>query len=446
MGKQFLVITAKEEVTRKIAELSTELAKRIVAETESVRIDRYEALGRIVARDMYSPHDIPPFDRATMDGYAVVASDTFYAAEDNPAALKVKCSIPAGEFPSQSIEQGSCTGISTGAVIPKGAEAVVKVENTVEEDVGATVRTVNVYKPVAPGENIMLAGSDIKRGERIVNKGTILTPRETGVLAACGLNEVVVRKKPVVAVISTGNEIVTPGETLTPGKIYDVNTQTLCDSVRDNGCIPVSLGITRDNIEEMAGKIRESLNEGADVIILSGGTSAGAGDVLPNVIEELGEIIVHGVDIKPGKPFVFGMCREKSVPVFGLPGNPTSALITFNLFVAPLLRTISGVSLQSDYDKGAITRAKAAIRIFSEPGRNEYVLVNLVREGKNFVVYPILTGSGAITTLSKAEGYVLMAKGKEILEEGEEVVVELLTKPVSFGKREAFTEKEKNSV
>lgn len=437
MGKQFLEITDKERVMSKVAALSAKLAKRIAAETDSVRIDGGEASGRVVSRDMFSPLDIPPFDRATMDGYAVVASNTFYSSEDNPVTLTVKCTIQAGEFPSQGIDigQGSCTGISTGAPLPKGADAVVKVEDTLES-VEAAERRVKIYKPVAPGENIMHAGSDIKRGERIVKKGTILTPCDTGVLAACGMTEVLVRKKPLVAVISTGNEIVTPGKDLVPGKIYDVNTQTLCDSIRDNSCVPVSHGITRDDIGEITGKIRESLDEGADVIIISGGTSAGAGDVLPKAIEALGMIIVHGVDIKPGKPFVLGLCRERSVPVFGLPGNPTSALITFNLFVAPLLRTISGMALlkggEGEGEKTPRRRAKAAVRIFSEAGRNEYVLVKLVREEGNSVVYPILTGSGAITTLSKADGYVFLAKGKGILEEGEEVEIALLSKPKLF--------------
>ncbi len=441
MGKQFLEITEKKEVEKIIAGISAKLANKIAAETEKVRIS--EALGRIASADIFSPLDIPPFDRSTMDGYAVVASDTFYSAEDNPSSLIIKGYIQAGEFPShlhQYIEKGYCTGISTGAPIPKGADAVVKVENAfeyedaVEVDREAFLKKVKIYKPVAPAENIMLAGADIKRGERIVTNGTILTPRETGVLAACGLKEVTVRKKPVVAVISTGNELVAPGEEkLEPGKIYDVNAQTISDSIRETGCgcIPLFLGIAEDSLEEISAKINESFAKRVDIIIISGGTSAGVGDVLPTVIEGLGEILVHGIDIKPGKPFVLGMVQEK--PVFGLPGNPTSALITFNLFVAPLLRTISGNHFYKDEEgereRRKSIKAKAAVRIFSEPGRNEYVLVNLAKmksqEEENFFVYPILTGSGAITTLSKADGYIFVEKGKEIIEEGEEVKVEV---------------------
>jgi len=451
MGKQFLQITEKKEVEKIIADLSVKLANKIAAETEKVRIS--EALGRIASTDIFSPLDIPPFDRSTMDGYAVVASDTFYSAEDNPSSLIIKDYIQAGEFPSpshQNIEKGYCTGISTGAAIPKGANAVVKVENAFEyvdvavakgvgkkegkEERGNKLKKVKIYKPVAPAENIMLASADIKRGERIVTNGTMLTPRETGVLAACGLKEIFVHKKPVVAVISTGNELAAPGEEkLEPGKIYDVNAQTISDSVRETGCgcVPLFLGIAVDSQEEISAKINDSLTKGVDVIIVSGGTSAGVGDVLPTVIEGLGEILVHGVDIKPGKPFMIGIIKGK--PVFGLPGNPTSALITFNLFLAPLLRTISCNHFYKDEGGGrrkkVKAKAKTAVRIFSEKGRNEYVLVNLAKakppEEDKLLVYPILTGSGAITTLSKADGYIFVEKGKEIIEEGEEVEVEV---------------------
>jgi molybdenum cofactor synthesis domain-containing protein len=437
MGEQFLEITEKREVDAIIARVAAEVATaRAKAEEASVeKVNVAEALGRVAAADVFSALNVPPFDRALMDGYAVVASDTFYADEDNPASLIVNGLIFAGELPSQSVEPGYCSGISTGAPLPKGADATVKVENTAEytEVIEGEERTrVKIYKPVAPGENIMRAGSDIKRGEQLIRSGTTLTPRDTGVLAACGLNEVMVRRKPMVALTSTGNELTAPGETLEPAKIYDVNTRALSDSVRECGCTPYFLGIARDNIEEISGKLRKSLEKGVDVIIASGGTSAGVGDLLPKVVEERGEILVHGVDIKPGKPFIFGSIQGK--PFFGLPGNPTSALVTFNLFVAPLLRVLSGLS--RDYEEakrraGKGIKAKAAIRIFSDKGRNEYVLVTLApaenAEEAAFLAYPLLTGSGAITTLSKADGYIFMEKGKEILEEGEPVDVALLT-------------------
>ncbi len=428
MGKQFLAITEQSEVERKIQELSARMAKTRTSELVGIE----SALGRIASCDIFSPLDIPPFDRATMDGFAVVASDTYYASEAEPATLRVKARINAGEPYYGVIESGSSAYISTGAAIPRGANAVVKVEDTMEME---RAKEVKIYKPVAPGENIMLAGSDIKRGEKIISRGSILSVRDTGVLAACGIAKLQVYKKPSVAIISTGNELVMPGEgeELPPGKIYDVNAQTLSDSVRDCGSIPVSLGICRDTMEEIRAKIKESLRMGVDVIILSGGTSAGGGDEVPEAIEEMGEVILHGVDIKPGKPFVLGLCHDK--PVFGLPGNPTSALLTFNLFVAPLLRTISGLEAHShSHSQSEVVREKVRVRvrtgcrIFSEPGRNEYLMVKLVASPDNgdLVAYPILSGSGAITTLARADGFIYVEKGREIIEEGEEVEVEVL--------------------
>lgn len=425
-GDKFLEIKEKQEVEEIISKIAARIAKNRAV--EGVKIE--DALGRVSSEDIFSPLDIPPFDRAIMDGYAVIASDTFYSEENNPSLLTIQGYIYAGDFPSGSIESGSCMGISTGAPLPKGANAVVKIEYADEYlDEGEKKRKTKIYKPVAPSENIMEAGADIKQGEKIISKGTLLTQRETGVMAACGLKDILVYKKPVAAIISTGNEITTAGEALTPGKIYDVNSQTIADSVKANGCFSLSLGIAKDDFMNMSAKIKEALKEDVDVIIFSGATSAGAGDVLPEVIEEQeqGSIIVHGVDIKPGKPFIFGIIQKK--PIFGLPGNPTSALITFNLFVAPLLRRIAGrnnINEEVREGSGKI-KAKVAVRIFSERGRNEYVLLKLEKGGKgDFFAYPILTGSGAITTLSNADGYIFVEKGIEIIEEGEEVEVQLV--------------------
>ena len=399
------------------------------------RVSITEALGRIAAADVVSALDVPSFDRATMDGYAVVASDTFYADEDHPASLLLRGVVFAGEQTAQTVTEGVCVGIATGAPLPQGTNAVIKIENTVEYEEhreGRSVKTVKIFKPVAPAENVMRAGSDIKRGERILTASAVLTPRATGVLAACGLKDVLVHRKPRVVILSTGNELVMPGETLAPAKIYDVNAQTLCDSVRALGGIPYALGIARDTLEALSHKLQQATEKEADVILVSGGTSAGGGDLLPKALEERVEILVHGVDIKPGKPFIFGMLQER--PIFGLPGNPTSALITFNQFVAPLLQRLSGAVSATEVGtarrKGRTIKATVTQRILSEPGRNEYVLVNLMapRSPDEYpLATPILSGSGAITTLAKADGYLFMPKGKELLEENELVDVVMFT-------------------
>ncbi|HDS46061.1 MAG TPA: molybdopterin molybdenumtransferase MoeA [Methanomicrobia archaeon] len=432
MGKQFLEITEQQEVEALIARVATTLVENWTRSGRAVeRVSITEALGRIAAAEVVSALDVPPFDRATMDGYAVVASDTFYADEVHPVSLQLLDTLFAGMQPTRIVTEGSCMGISTGASLPAGANAVVKIENAAEcqeHREGRSVTAVQIFKPVAPAENVMHAGSDIKRGERILATNTVLTPRATGVLAACGLTEVLVHQKPRVAILSTGNELVAPGEALPPAKIYDVNAQTLCDSVRALGCIPCALGIARDTPEALSQLLERAIETEADVILVSGGTSAGVGDLLPQAIEARGEMLVHGVDIKPGKPFIFGMIQER--PIFGLPGNPTSALITFNQFVAPLLRRLAGAAPEFAGRSGRTITAQVTQRIFSEPGRNEYVLVKLSAPGSPEEYHratPVLSGSGAITTLAKADGYFLMAKGKELLEENELVDVVLFS-------------------
>ncbi len=417
-----------------------------VRRKERVRLD--ESLGRIVAEDIHAPIDIPPFDRATMDGYAVVAADTFYADEDSPAELSLLGEVRAGEFPDVRVERGTCVAISTGAPMPEGADSVVKVENA--EDLCEKVR---IFKSVAPSENVQRAGSDIRKGELIISEGTLLTPCRTGVLAACGINEVVVRGKPRVAIISTGDELVDPlnmgdgkndGQKDAPlpkGKIYDVNMRTLSDAVSVCGCVPLPLGIACDDADDVRGKIEEAVRK-ADIILVSGSTSAGKTDIVPTIIYEHGELVLHGVDIKPGKPLAFGIFRGK--PIFALPGNPTSALLSFSLFVAPLLykcstaayptqikpaikSTASTAAASPTAEEGILknrtVKARTTMRIISEKGRNEFIFVRLSVEGDIMLATPILKGSGAITTLADADGYIFVEKGREIIEEGEQVEV-----------------------
>ena len=383
--------------------------------------------GRVLAEDIVAPIDVPPFDRASMDGYAVHAEDTYRADEEHPTELRLIGSVEAGSKPEMTVRSKEAAEVSTGAPMPKGANAVVMVEYTsLDGDV------LKVFRSVSPGENIMAAGTDIMVGELVLRTGTLLTPRETGVLAALGLSEVDVFRKPKVAVISTGNELVTPGEPLSFGMIYDINAQTISDSIRECGGEPVFTGIVRDRIEEIREKLAEAAKV-ADVVVVSGGTSVGVGDLIYRVIDDLGSpgILVHGVAVKPGKPTIIAVADGK--PIFSLPGYPTSALMIFNLFVAPIIRSMAGLGPELE---AATVVAKTSARIFTSGGRREYVPVNLVRTREDdYRVYPVPGGSGAITTLAKADGFIEVAKNRTFLEEDETVEVRLFgsqIKPVDL--------------
>ncbi|MEM2094459.1 MAG: molybdopterin biosynthesis protein [Candidatus Bathyarchaeia archaeon] len=383
--------------------------------SEEVPLEK--ALGRVLSEDVEAKLDVPPFDRASMDGYAVRAEDTFGADEYRPIRLRVIGKVAAGDVPQVVVEEGEAVEISTGAPMPRGANAVVMVEYT------RTNGEVEVFHAVAPGENVMAAGSDIMAGELVLRVGEVLTPRETGVLAAIGNDPVKVYRKPKVAIISTGNEIVLSRGPLPYGKIFDINGRTLFDSVVENGGEPRFYGVVGDNCAEIVAKVEEALRW-ADIVITSGGTSAGVGDLLYRAIEilEPAGVLVHGIAVKPGKPVIIGKVQGK--PVFGLPGYPTSAMMIFNVFVRPLLRRMAG--LTDDQDRKVVT-AFVAERTFSSGGRREFVPVNLVKtlEG-SLSVYPVPGESGAITTFSEADGFIEVPEGRTFLEAGEKVEVELL--------------------
>ncbi|MBL7118887.1 molybdopterin biosynthesis protein [Candidatus Bathyarchaeota archaeon] len=384
---------------------------------EKVLLER--CYGRVLAQDIEAQVDVPPFDRATMDGFAVHAEDTFEAEEDKPRILKTVGKVSAGEKPSKDIKKGEAVEISTGAPIPKGANAVVMVEYTQQEG-----DHLKVYKPVAPGENIMAAGSDIMAGELILRKGTVLTPRETGVLAALGTTKVECFKVPKVAILSTGDEIVEPGSRLEYGKVYDINARSISDAVVECGGEPVFLGIVEDDPDALRLSVDEGLRKG-ELLVTSGGTSAGAGDLLHQIINNLGApgIIVHGVSVKPGKPTILAVIDGK--PLFGLPGYPTSALTIFEIFVSPILREMAGRG--ADVEKKTID-ARTAGKIYPAGGRHEYMPVNIIRTGRGeYTVYPVPGGSGAITTLEEADGFIEIPENKLFLEEGERVQVRLFS-------------------
>jgi len=411
MRKIFRDVVTVDEAINKLYEFYT--PKKQIEE-----VDLMNAVGRVVTEDIYAKYDVPPFDRATMDGYAVRAEDTFQADEDNPAILKVIGVVEAGEKPKVEIGKRDAAEIATGAMMPKGANAVVMVEYTRKRE-----SYVEIFRPVSPGENVMFAGSDLMAGELIVREGTKLTHREIGVMAACGISRVRVYRRPVVAVISTGNELVSPGKELEEAKIFDVNSYTISSAVVENGGKAVFLGIARDNEEEMRNLINKGLKM-ADIVITSGSTSAGAGDVMYKILDEFSPgVIVHGIAIKPGKPAIIAICNEK--PVFGLPGYPTSAMTVFEILVAPLIRKLAGMK---DVMEERI-RANLAVKAFSAEGRRELLPVNVVAGSEGYSAYPVSGSySGAVTAFAFTDGFIEIPENVVMLEEGSEVDVRLYSK------------------
>ncbi len=379
-----------------------------------------DALGRVLAADVVAPLDVPGFDRANVDGFALRAEDTFGAAEDRPRTLRLNAEILAtGVEPRRAVEPGTATALATGAVVPRGADAVVMIEDTDADSGRLTVR-----RPVAPGANITFAGTDIGRGETVLRRGELLTSRETGVLAALGLARVSVVRRPRVSVISTGDEIIPAGAAMRPGLVYDSNATILADAVRELGGEPVPFGIVPDDATRLEAALRRAL--ACDLVLLSGGTSKGAGDLSYRVVGALGEpgILAHGVALKPGKPLCLAAVRqgERCVPVAVLPGFPTSAIFTFREFLAPVLRRLAG---RPD-DATNVVSARLPMRVNSERGRTEYLLVGLVAAGNEYAAYPMGKGSGSVTTFSCADGFVVIPRQREYLESGDMVDVHLL--------------------
>jgi len=374
------------------------------AHTASVPLS--QAAGSILADKIVSTIDVPGFSRASMDGFAVIAQDTIEAREDRPVSLSLVGRVSMGRLPEVEISSGEAAEVSTGSMIPRGADAVVMIEHS-----QAQGDIVQVRRPVYASENIQAAGSDISFGETLLYPGTLLQPREIGVLAALGCQEVTVRMLKV-GVASTGDELAPPGENLAAGQIYDINTYTIAAAVADCGARALPYGILPDERQAMAVALQKMADE-CDLILVSGSTSAGAGDMIYRVMEEMGELIFHGVNLKPGKPTIFGLIDGK--PCLGLPGYPTSALTVFSCLAAPAIRAALG---RRDRDKSAAGRLAGPVRT---EGRRQMLAVGLSGD----LVYPVDKGSGSITTLAGADGVVDIPAGVEYLEEGTPVSVEM---------------------
>jgi putative molybdopterin biosynthesis protein len=374
-----------------------------------------DSIGRTLAEDVVAQIDVPGFDRAAMDGYAVIADNTFGADDDNPKRFRIVGRCEAGQQSSIPVKAGEAIEISTGAPVPRGSNAVVMVEYT-----RRTNSMLEVFRAVVPGENIGAAGSDIMAGELVLRTGETITPREIGVLAALGTERARVFRKPRVAILSTGNELLPPGAPLTYGKLYDINASSIAASVVECGGEPVHLGIVPDNAEVMEDRLRQGLEQ-ADMVLTSGSTSAGAGDLIYRIIDNLGKpgVLVHGISVKPGKPAVVAVVSGKVL--IGLPGYPTSALMIFHALVAPVLREMSGLT-----PRAVVTHdAKLALRVTSK-GRRELLPVHLTRTAAgDYLAYPTMGGSGAISSFSLSDGYIDIPETVNYVEEGEEVRVYL---------------------
>jgi putative molybdopterin biosynthesis protein len=391
--EQFLEVVSAEEARRRFThhlDLSPLSAEQVPLAS---------ALGRVLTGDLAAPIDAPPFDRANVDGFALRAADAASASDAAPIQLALNPEVIAcGHAPKVEVLRGTATAIATGGVIPRGADAVVMIEHTELIESGPAIE---LHRAALPGQFISYAGSDIARGETLLRKGRRIGSREIGMLAACGLAEIDVVRRPKVAVLSTGDELVALGAPLRPGGVYDSNGAILAAAIAEAGGEPVRFGAFPDDASALEEAVRQALAE-CDMVVLSGGTSKGAGDLSHRVVSQLGKpsILVHGVALKPGKPLCLAVADGKPIAV--LPGFPTSAIFTFHAFVAPVIRARTGLPPEA----AAGIEARVPQRIASEVGRKEFVLVSLVSGEHGAVAFPSTKGSGAVTSFSQADGFI----------------------------------------
>jgi molybdenum cofactor synthesis domain-containing protein len=410
---QFLTILSREDA---LARFEAALFPRPVpSEQRSLAA----ALGCALAQDIFAPIDVPPFDRANVDGFAVRSADLALAGEAAPVRMMLNDEVIAcGTQPVRPVLSGTATSIATGGPVPRGADAIVMVEHTQP----AGPRAIEIRRAASPGQVVSYAGSDIARGEALLRAGTMIGSREIGMLAACGIAQVSVARRPRVAILSTGDELVQPGASLRPAAIYDTNGAIVTAAITENGGEAAFLGAVPDDEQQLEAAMRRAMQT-SDMLVLSGGTSKGAGDVSHRIIARLGQpgIIAHGVALKPGKPLCLAVCDGK--PVVILPGFPTSAMFTFHDMIVPVLRRMAGLPPRSD----AKVTAKVPVRIASEIGRTEFVMVSLVEGSVGLIAYPTGKGSGAITSFAQADGFLRIDALADQMPAGSEAEVTLFT-------------------
>jgi len=403
--------------------LSLEEAHKAIARRVRIRALGTEeaallgAFDRVLAEDIVAAQDIPPFDRATVDGYAVRAQDTFGAEENRPVRLRICGTVRTGHLSKIRVGKKQAVEIFTGAPIPEGADAAIMVENTEKES-----EHIRVFSAIPKSGNVMEAGSDIKKGETVLAKGRRLGSREIGAVAALGIGQLKVQRIPRVAVFSTGPEVIQPGSKLAPGKIYDINSYSLSAAVLKSGGKPIHLGIVKDEFSELQETLKVALKT-ADMVVTSGGVSVGPKDLMPKVLASLGRssLILSGIAVKPGKPTTVADIDGKLV--YSLPGHPASALMIFHLLVRPTIQVMAGIRPTKDPELEAV----AAARMFSAKGRKTFVMVKLRGDESNGIIAePVSKGdSGAITTLTKADGFVEIPENVQFVDIKERITVHL---------------------
>ena len=374
-----------------------------VERTEYVPIDA--ALGRVSAGDVVALHNTPPFNRAGVDGFAVKARETFGATPNSPRLLTLVDCLYAGLTPGKKLMTGKCIRICTGAKMPPGADAVVMVEDT-----GIDGQSVAIYKSQALQDNVGIKGEDIRKGELVIERDKMLDAGKIGVLASQGLTRVLVYEKPKVTIMPTGEEIVEIGKRLKPGQLYDISSHTLAAVVRGNGGEPIMFHVTGDSLEDIKTSLQAALS--ADMVVTSGGSSMGEKDLIINVLEEWGEVLFHGIKIKPGKPTTFAMVNGK--PVLGMPGYPTSCLLNAHLLLGPAVRKMGHLPARHNL----YIQAELGGRVVGSSDRQRFQTVRL--EGK--IAHPIFKESGAITGTARADGFIVVPESTAI-EKGAQVTV-----------------------
>lgn len=411
--EQFLEVVSAEEARRRFEQ------RLDLSPLAPERVALAVALGRVLAHDVIAPIDVPPFDRANVDGFALRSADTRSATDAAPAELSLNAEVIAcGHAPGIEVRPSSATTIATGGVIPRGADAVVMIEAT---ELNERALAIELRRAVSPGQFISYAGSDIARGETLLRKGQKIGSREIGMLAACGLAEIDAVRRPRVAVLSTGDELTAIGAPLKPARVYDSNGQIIAAAVTEAGGEPVAFGAFPDDEAALGQAVRRALAQ-CDIVVLSGGTSKGAGDLSHRVVSKLGApgILVHGVALKPGKPLCLAVAEGKPIAV--LPGFPTSAIFTFHAFVAPVIRARAGLPPEA----AQTVEASVPVRVASEMGRKEFVLVSLAESGGRTVAFPTAKGSGAVTSFSQADGFIEIDALASVLDAGSAAQVTLI--------------------